>query len=128
MICALQIALDCHLLRYITRFALMPDCKDKDDVLLQFITVQRKVARPATRNDELSQVLLCGATNQGMVFEDLHGFGDEFHRFQGSSGFSLQEKIGKPIKVSERSRGVDYPRQDLALGFGADLPCARARR
>lgn len=79
-------------------------------------------------NDELSQPLLCGASNQGMIFEDLHGLGDEIHRFQRSGWLGLQEKIGEPTKLSQRSLGVDYARQTLALGFFAGLPWTRSRR
>jgi len=63
-----------------------------------------------------------------MVLENLHCLRDEIHGFGRSAWLSLQEKIGKSIEIRERSLGVNQARQDLALGFGADLLCARARR
>src|SRR3546814_3480524 len=91
--------------------------KHKDRVLLQLITVQRNIARLATRNSQLSQFLLCGAADQGMILKDLHSLGDETHRFQRRGCFCLQEKISASAEIGERSRGVDYARQAFALGL-----------
>ncbi|MDB5967797.1 MAG: hypothetical protein JWQ90_247 [Hydrocarboniphaga sp.] len=57
-----------------------------------------------------------------MILKDLHSLGDEIHRFRRSGWLSLQEKIGEPDEIRERSLGVDYARQVFALGFGVDLP------
>lgn len=62
-----------------------------------------------------------------MVLENLHCLRDEVHRFERGDWLSLQEKIGNTIEIRERPPGVNQARQDLALGFGADLLCARAR-
>lgn len=80
------------------------------------------------RNDELSQPLLCGASNQGMILQDRHSLGDEIDRLQCSAWLGLQKKIGEPTQIGERSLRVDYARQTLALGFLADLPWTRSRR
>lgn len=57
-----------------------------------------------------------------MILKDLHSLNDEIDRFQRSGWLSLREKIGEPTEIRERSLGVDYARQDFALGFRVDLP------
>jgi len=79
-------------------------------------------------NDDLTQPLLRGAPNQGMILKDLHSLGDEIDRLQRSGWLALKKKIGEPTEISERSLRVDYARQTLALGFLADLPWTRSRR
>ncbi len=79
-------------------------------------------------NDEFSQPLLCGASDQGMILQNLHSLDDQVHRLQRSGWLGLQKKIGEPTEIGERSLRVDYARQTLALGFLADLPWARSRR
>jgi len=86
------------------------------------MAVQRNVPGLAARNDELSQLLLRGAPDQGMVCKDFYRLGDEIHRLQRSGWLGLQQKIGEPAEIRKRSLGINYARQVLALGFEADLP------
>jgi hypothetical protein len=52
-----------------------------------------------------------------MVFEDVYGFSDEADRFQSGDRIGLDEKVGEPLKICQRPRGVDYARQGLAFGL-----------
>lgn len=72
--------------------------------------------------------MLGRAPDQGMVPQNLHGFGDEIDRFHPGNRLGLHEEIGESIEVSERPLGVDQARQDLALGLAEGLPCTRVRR
>lgn len=105
----------------------MPDGQDKYCVVLSLVPVQRKIARLAPGNDQFPQPVLHRAPHERVIFQYADSLGDEIHGFQRGDGFCLQEKIGKPFKISERARRVDYARQGLAFGFGAALPLARAR-
>lgn len=68
------------------------------------------------------------AADQRVVFEYLHGFGDQVDGFDRCGRVDIDEKIHEPIEVGERLSGVDQARQARAFGFEADLPCARVRR
>lgn len=104
----------------------MPDGQDQNGVLL--IAVQGEVAGLAARNDEFPQAMLGRAPDLGVIFEDLHRLGDEIDGFERCCGCGLEEKVREPLEVGERPTGVDQPRQALALGLGAGLPCARDLR
>ena len=114
--------------RGVASFSLVPDGKYDDRVLLLLVTVQGQMARPAARDDKLSQVVLDRPADQGMVFEDAHGLGDEIDGLERYPCFSLKEKIHEPLEISERPSGIDQFRQDRDLGLRAVCPCARDRR
>ena len=100
----------------------------KHRVLLHLVAVQRETTGLATGNDELFQPLLCAATDQWVVRQNVHGLDDEIHSSQCGHWFSLKKEIGKPTGISERALGVDHARQVFALGRAMGLPWARARR
>jgi len=102
----------------------MSNRKHQNGVMPWLKAVQRKIAGLAARNDQFPQPMLNGATNQRMVFKDLHGLGDEIHRLHGGDWLSLTEKFGQPNQISKRPLGVDYLRQEVVLGWAADSPRA----
>src|SRR3546814_14448091 len=87
-------------------------CSSDLRVLLQLITVQRNIARLATRTSQLSQFLLCGAADQGMILKDLHSLGDETHRFQRRGCFCLHETISASAEIGERRSEARRSREE----------------
>jgi hypothetical protein len=63
-----------------------------------------------------------------VVCKHFHGLDNQLRGFQSSDWGIVQEKVRKPVEVSQRSAGVDYLRQTLAFGLLVDSPRARARK
>lgn len=101
----------------------------KHDVPILIVVVQRQIAGPAARDDELSQAVLGRPADEWMVFEDLHSLDDQPDGARRCGGFRLEKEVGESLEVGECPPRIDQLRQDRIRGFGgAGFACARARR
>ena len=116
------------LLRLISRFALMPNGEHQHGISLFLVAVQRDITSPATRNDQFPHVVLGGATEQGVIPENLHSFRDQFNRLhgRGRGRLGFEEKIRQPSEIGESAPRINQPRQALAFGLETVFPRARA--
>lgn len=114
------------LLRLISRFALMPNGEHQHGIALVLVAVQRNIASPATRNDQLPHAVLGGTTEQGVIPENLHSFRDQFSRLHCRSRLGFEEKIRQPSEIGESAPRINQPRQALAFGLETVFPRARA--
>ena len=110
------------------RFALMPNREDQYGVVFDFVAVERHIAGPAAGDDQLAQVVIHGAADQGMAFQDRRGFGDEFHGLAGGGRVGVDQEVGQAIEISEGASGIDQARHARALGLAAFVPATLAFR
>lgn len=106
----------------------MPYGEHENNVSLLLVVVQRQIAGPSARDDELPQAVLDRSTDQRVILQYLQRFRDQLDGFQCRRGFRRTKKVRNPLEIGERSSRVDQPRQDRARGFGAGFACTRARR
>lgn len=92
------------------------------------VSVERHVARAASRYDELSQTLLGGPAYERMAFEQAKRLHYELNGFARCRRIMLDEKVGQSLQVAPNALLNDYLRQRLSRGRRAGLPATRARR
>ena len=63
-----------------------------------------------------------------MIGEYPDRFQDQLYRAQCGNRLRLDQEFNQSIKIGQCALGVNYLRQDLALGLEGDLPRTRARK
>ena len=89
------------------------------------MSVERDVAGPAVRDDELAQAVRHGATDERMALEDGDGLLNGLGGRPRGTGVLLGQKLEEPLEVRERPRGLDQRRHRFALWRVTLRPLAR---
>lgn len=111
----------------VASFPLMANREDQHYILSFFVAVKRHIAAVSTRNHQLSKPRFHLATDKRVIAENQHRFRDQVKRGKGCVRVDICKKVCNALDVVLRPLRVYQPRQDLAFGLAAFLPCIRAR-
>jgi hypothetical protein len=116
------------LLLQIARLELMPNRQNEHDVIGREPSVFRNVAMAAAREHELPSPVLCAATKERMVCQQLDCFTNAQESFACSARIVIRNKIEESLEVREGSIRYFDARHERARGRRAFFPATRAAR
>ena len=76
--------------------------QNQDCILDAVIGVQGDIARPATRNDQLAETLLCGPPNLRVSLQHRDRFDDRGHNDLRQRRVIARKKIEESLEVAKR--------------------------
>jgi hypothetical protein len=106
----------------------MPNRQNEHDVIGREPSVFRNVAMAAAREHELPSPVLCAATKERMVCQQLECFTNAQESFACSARIVMRHKIEEPLEVREGSIRYFDARHERARGRRAFFPATRAAR
>ncbi len=85
----------------------MTNRENKHRVVRFLVAVQGHIPGPTAGNHKLSQAILRGPADEGMIGKDMHGFRNEVHHGRGSYGIGLQQEVREALKISKSLPRID---------------------
>lgn len=106
----------------------MANGENQHDFFCRLEAVERNVPGTATGDHQLPQPQFAGPADEGMAFENPHGFLDQRHGLGRGRRLSVGKEVGQSLQVAQCTAGIDQPRQGFTLGLAGFSPDARLRR
>lgn len=106
------------MLRQLSGLPLMADAENQHGVVFCLEAVERGIACPAARYQELALNTIKRATDQGVELKHGDGVGYEIDGRRGGGWVLVTKKIDKSQQIVQRSPAIGYVRHFPALGAG----------
>lgn len=101
--------------------------REDDHHVISFpVLIERDIAGPATRDNQLAQVLFSRAADLRVAFQDLKRVDNQVEDLGRGDQIFRREKFNQPLEVRPGAFPEYYLRQRLRRGRRAGLPAMRA--
>ena len=106
----------------------MAQCKNQDGIPVFLEAIEGYIPGTPSGYHQFSQFMFNRPAYQWMAPQQFNCFRNKPHCLFGGGRVALDQEVGQPFEIGERSSRIDQPCQDLAFGFAGLLPDIRAVR
>ena len=106
----------------------MADRKNQDGIPGFLEAVEGHISGTPSGYHQLPQFIFHRPADQRMAPQEFDDFLDQSDRLGSGGWIGLDQEVGQPFKIGERSSRIAQADQDRAFGFADLLPAIRALR